>query len=86
MTTKISPFQAEDYSRRLAYHVGADKSGWDLGQLLRVPFTMNWKYNTPVQVELQRFSELTAEPAIFELLEADAGIGYTPNERTGYAR
>ena len=69
MTTKLSPFQAEDYSRRLAYHLGADKSGWDLGQLLRVPLLINWKYNTPVQVELQRLSEITAEPAIFEILE-----------------
>lgn len=39
---------AEDISRRIAYqHIpdGADKSGWDLTQLLRVPFTRNWKYD-----------------------------------------
>ena len=38
---------AEDISRRIAYyHVpdGADKSGWDLTQLLRAPFTENMKY------------------------------------------
>lgn len=38
---------AEEISRRIAYHHisdGADKSGWDLTQLLRVPFTHNWKY------------------------------------------
>jgi hypothetical protein len=80
MTTKIPPFQAEDYSRRLAYHLGADKSGWDLGQLLRVPLTINWKYNTPVQVELQRISEIRAAPAIFEILQADAGVKLTPHE------
>ena len=80
MTTKLSPFQAEDYSRRLAYHLGADKSGWDLGQLLRVPLTINWKYNTPVQVELQRMSEIAAEPAIFEILEVDVGLNPTSIE------
>ena len=80
MTTKLSPFQAEDYSRRLAYHLGADKSGWDLGQLLRVPLTVNWKYNTPVQVELQRLSEITAEPAIFEILDADVGLKPSSSE------
>jgi predicted transcriptional regulator len=80
MTTKIPPFQAEDYSRRLAYHLGADKSGWDLGQLLRVPLTVNWKYNTPVQVELQRLSEIRAEPAIFELLKVDVGLQLEAHE------
>jgi hypothetical protein len=42
-----SPWDAEDVSRRIAYKYeadGADKSGWDLTQLLRVPFTYNHKY------------------------------------------
>jgi hypothetical protein len=40
--------EAEDYSRRIAYRhseAGADKSGWDLTQLLRVPYTLNHKYD-----------------------------------------
>ncbi len=44
----IDPDDAEDLSRRIAYkHAedGADRSGWDLTQLLRVPFTYNFKYN-----------------------------------------
>ena len=43
----IEPSLAEDLSRRIAYYHsddGADKSGWDLTQLLRVPFTYNHKY------------------------------------------
>jgi hypothetical protein len=39
---------AEDVSRRIAYHHipdGADRSGWDLTQLLRFPYTYNYKYN-----------------------------------------
>lgn len=43
----MDPSTAEDISKRIAYaHKGdgADKSGWDLSQLLRVPFTLNFKY------------------------------------------
>jgi len=43
----LDPDDAEDISRRIAYgHAdeGADRSGWDLTQLLRVPFTYNYKY------------------------------------------
>lgn len=47
---------AENISHRIAYahaNDGADKSGWDLTQLLRLPFTYNFKYlATPVPVVL----------------------------------
>lgn len=36
----------EELNRRLSYHVGADKSGWDLTQVLRVPGTINYKYHS----------------------------------------
>jgi predicted transcriptional regulator len=51
---EIDPDDAEDISRRIAYRhadQGADRSGWDLTQLLRVPLTYNYKYEsqrTPV--------------------------------------
>jgi len=51
----IPPEQAEDLSRRIAYYHaddGADKSGWDLTQLLRVPFTNNHKYDTTPVVSI----------------------------------
>ncbi len=44
----IDPTEAEDICRRIAYYHqadGADISGWDLSQLLRVPFTKNYKYD-----------------------------------------
>jgi hypothetical protein len=44
---KVPAHIAEDYSKRIAYRYnnnGADKSGWDLTQLLRVPMTTNFKY------------------------------------------
>lgn len=34
----------EDLNRDLAYHIGSDKSGWDLTQVLRIPMTINYKY------------------------------------------
>jgi hypothetical protein len=44
----VDPEKAQDLSRRIAYGYadhGADKSGWDIEQLLRVPFTYNYKYD-----------------------------------------
>ena len=41
---ELPPDQAERLNRNLTYHVGADKSGWDLTQVLRVPGTRNYKY------------------------------------------
>jgi hypothetical protein len=50
----LPPAEAEDLARRIAYfHAphGADRSGWDLTQLLRVPNTTNYKYDeTPTVV------------------------------------
>lgn len=49
------PIDAEEVSKRIAYYHhedGADKSGWDLTQLLRVPFTLNHKYDPPAGVNL----------------------------------
>lgn len=43
----VSPTDAEAISKRIAYEhkdEGADTSGWDLTQLLRVPLTYNHKY------------------------------------------
>lgn len=43
----MEPQKAEDLSRKIAYFHqkdGADLSGWDLTQLLRVPLTTNFKY------------------------------------------
>lgn len=49
LSQPVAPEKAEELNKRLAYAMGADKSGWDLGQLLRVPGTRNFKYpNRPV--------------------------------------
>ena len=54
------PVDAEEVARRVAYFhesQGADKSGWDLTQLLRVPFTLNYKYSPPEVVSVRSASD-----------------------------
>lgn len=53
----VSPEQAEDLNRRLAYAIGADPSGWDVTQLLRVPGTRNHKYQGNPRVELEHLDD-----------------------------
>lgn len=40
----IDQQMTEELNRHLTYAIGADKSGWDLTQVLRVPGTINYKY------------------------------------------
>ncbi|MDP9457130.1 MAG: RepB family DNA primase, partial [Actinomycetota bacterium] len=48
----IPPEIAEGLNRRIAAEIGADPSGFDLTQLLRVPGTTNHKYDDTPQVTL----------------------------------
>jgi len=53
----VDPVAAEQISKNIAYHHvpdGADSSGWDLTQALRVPYTYNMKYALPVEIVLER--------------------------------
>ncbi len=65
LTRPVPPPRAEDLNRRLLAAVGADRSGWDLSQLLRPPGTRNRKYEDSPRVRL---------------LSLDAGIAYHPRE------
>lgn len=42
----------EEVNQRLTYYLGADKGGWDLTQVLRVPGTTNYKYESTPRVRL----------------------------------
>lgn len=42
----------EEFNRALTQHVGADPSGYDLGQVLRIPGTRNYKYKNTPKVKL----------------------------------
>jgi hypothetical protein len=58
----VEPEEGEKLNRRLAYAMGADLSGWDLTQLLRVPGTRNRKYPEAPVVELAHLSDRSYDP------------------------
>lgn len=41
---------SKNLNKRLTYHLGADHGGWDMTQVLRVPGTMNYKYQSTPRV------------------------------------
>jgi hypothetical protein len=64
----VPPDDGESVSRRIAYyhaHHGADQSGWDLTQLLRVPGTLNYKYDPPQEVRLLDANRKRYRPSEF---------------------
>ena len=68
LTTGLEPVIAEDYSHRIAYAYkdqGADQAGWDLTQLLRVPYTFNYKYPSRPIVQMELDLETKYEPKLF---------------------
>jgi hypothetical protein len=78
-----NPAEVEDLSRRIAYrHAddGADRSGWDLTQLLRVPGTRNFKYGDgasapDVKVIIQ--NDVRYRLSDFNVYPVAAGYEYT---------
>lgn len=65
LSDSIPAREAESLSRALAYRVGADPSGWDCTQALRLPGTLSFKYEE--------------KGHRVKLLELDAGRVYTPS-------
>lgn len=86
---KIDPSIAENYGRRIAYsHDGVDKSGWDVTQLLRVPTTYNFKYESAIapQVKLLSMIETLLPASVFDELpqpSADAAVQAIPLPQPG---
>ena len=62
LTSLVPPQEAEHLNRRLAYMMGADESGWDLTQLLRVPGTRNRKYVGAPPVKVVTIREKRYDP------------------------
>jgi hypothetical protein len=63
------PIEAEAVAKAIAYfHAdqGADKSGWDLTQLLRVPYTLNFKYDPTPMVAVIGASDVVSLDALRE--------------------
>jgi hypothetical protein len=60
LRSPVCPQKAEQLNRRLTAAVGADRSGWDLTQLLRPPGTLNRKYETTPEVRLVKLDQETS--------------------------
>jgi putative DNA primase/helicase len=58
LSMPVPPEVGEDLNKRLAYAMGADRSGWDLTQLLRPPGTRNYKYPDAPVVAVQDLDEV----------------------------
>lgn len=54
---KIHPEDLSDLNKQLTYYIDADKGGWDLTQVLRVPGTKNHKYQSLPSVRLLEFND-----------------------------
>lgn len=72
LTEPVNSFEASAYSRKIAYAYadkGIDLTGWDLTQLLRVPFTYNHKYGPiPPEVQVVTITADKIETVVFESL------------------
>lgn len=53
----LDPESAAQQSRDLAYYIGADRGGWDLTQVLRIPGTRNYKYPDAPEVKLVHWTD-----------------------------
>lgn len=52
LTKPQDPLRLQEVNRQLTYFIGADKGGWDLTQVLRIPGTVNYKYPSKPRVKL----------------------------------
>lgn len=68
LTRPIRPEAGEALNRRLAYALGADPSGYDLTQLLRIPGTVNHKYEDRPLVRLVELREHSYPPEDLDAL------------------
>jgi hypothetical protein len=65
----LEPKQAEAICKAIAYHHvpdGADSSGWDLTQLMRIPYTHNLKYDDAPGIVALKSNRLRYNPEDFE--------------------
>lgn len=84
LETPAEPFIAEEIARKIAYKhadVGADRSGWDLTQLLRLPYTYNHKYGSttasPPTVALHGAKLQKLSIDVFNVYPEAEGFEYT---------
>lgn len=69
-------------NKELTYRVGADKGGWDLTQVLRIPGTLNHKYDPPRPVELMWQGDDPLPIEVFRFKKGKDDGGDSPSGRT----
>ena len=63
LTRRLRPRDTEKVNRGLTYALGADRGGWDLTQVLRIPDTRNFKYKGAPRVRMLWYKqELEYDP------------------------
>jgi hypothetical protein len=62
LTRELKPKTLEKLNRGLSYALDADRGGWDLTQVLRIPGTRNYKYPDAPWVRLLWINEEEYEP------------------------
>jgi hypothetical protein len=67
LDSKLPADVIEEYAKRITYSSGADKGGWGLTKLMRVPQTINHKYESikPV-IEIKQLLETLVPTGFFE--------------------
>lgn len=88
LDTAYDVSDVENVNRDLTYHIGADKGGWDITQVLRIPGTKNYKYSPPQEGKLlwakkheHSFSELAShvKGSYSEAVEAPTSGTFIPD-------
>ena len=79
LNKKHSPAKLSEVNKDLTYFTGADKGGWDLTQVLRIPGTFNHKYDPVPQVELIHFTDNKYELDFIEGKVSVPDVSKEPN-------
>lgn len=80
MDRQLRPAQQSLLNQRLTYAIGADKTGYDLTQVLRPPGTFNHKYHPRHEVELLWYNpgvEYSPKDMIRRVMDIDKTNGFT---------
>lgn len=66
----VEPYIAEEYSKRVysKYKINGVDAGWALTKLLRMPYTLNFKYTSRPEVRIVLATEERIDPSEFEAI------------------
>jgi len=67
-------YAAEQLNKKLTYKIGADKGGWDITQVLRVPGSTNYKYAPPQKGEVLWAKKLYVPASVVEAYVEESAL------------